>query len=262
MFSSSEPDFIDGIFNYCDRWCERCPFTARCRVYASEQERFTDPESRDLQNAAFWESMHSIFAETKEMLLDMAEEMGISPEELQQAAVEMDDDDDHFEKQLQNPLVSRARNYGNTVNEWFKTHEDLFEQKSEELSQHYLLGLSGNDPEAEAVRLSDAVDVIRWYQHQICVKLMRALGRDPEDDLFPEEDIQRDANGSVKVALLGIDRSIAAWIVVRDSLSDSEEPSDLLDILVELNSLRKESEKAFPNARAFQRPGFDDPEVL
>lgn len=31
--------FIVSIFNYCDRWCERCPLTARCRVFAMSAER-------------------------------------------------------------------------------------------------------------------------------------------------------------------------------------------------------------------------------
>jgi hypothetical protein len=30
--------FIVGIFNYCDRWCERCPLTSRCRVFATLAE--------------------------------------------------------------------------------------------------------------------------------------------------------------------------------------------------------------------------------
>ncbi|MCB0550950.1 MAG: hypothetical protein KDD19_25495 [Phaeodactylibacter sp.] len=29
---------IPGIYNYCDRWCERCSFTSRCLLYAQEQE--------------------------------------------------------------------------------------------------------------------------------------------------------------------------------------------------------------------------------
>ena len=28
--------FISGIFNYCDRWCERCPHTAVCRVFRDD----------------------------------------------------------------------------------------------------------------------------------------------------------------------------------------------------------------------------------
>jgi hypothetical protein len=33
-----EGGFIPGVYNYCDRWCERCPFTGRCRVFADEAE--------------------------------------------------------------------------------------------------------------------------------------------------------------------------------------------------------------------------------
>ena len=29
-------DRIDFISDYCDRWCARCPFTARCSSYACE----------------------------------------------------------------------------------------------------------------------------------------------------------------------------------------------------------------------------------
>ena len=29
--------FILGIFNYCDRWCERCTLSGRCSVFAEEQ---------------------------------------------------------------------------------------------------------------------------------------------------------------------------------------------------------------------------------
>lgn len=26
--------FISGIYNYCDRWCERCPLGHRCMIAA------------------------------------------------------------------------------------------------------------------------------------------------------------------------------------------------------------------------------------
>ncbi len=37
--------FIDGIYHYCDRWCERCTLAARCRVYAMEGASAADIES-------------------------------------------------------------------------------------------------------------------------------------------------------------------------------------------------------------------------
>src|SRR2546428_13738189 len=38
--------FIVGIFNYCDRWCETCAFTSRCRVFVdiAEGEASLDPQ--------------------------------------------------------------------------------------------------------------------------------------------------------------------------------------------------------------------------
>src|ERR1039457_1531057 len=72
---STKPCFIDGIFNYCDRWCERCPLTARCRVYATERK--ASAASRDIQNAAFWDHLSEQFKEAARMLREMSAEHGI-----------------------------------------------------------------------------------------------------------------------------------------------------------------------------------------
>lgn len=34
---ADNPNFIAGIYNYCVRWCERCPFTARCLVSPAQE---------------------------------------------------------------------------------------------------------------------------------------------------------------------------------------------------------------------------------
>lgn len=91
----------------------------------------------------------------------------------------------------------------------------------------------------------------RWYLFQIYVKLSRAVSEKQED----EEDILKDSDGSAKVALIGIDRSIAAWGILLNHFQKQED--ELLEILVILERLRKRVEKEFPNARSFTRPGFD-----
>src|SRR5687768_5807012 len=48
--------FIPGIYNYCDRWCERCPLTARCRVFAVEEQR----KRGDDFHAAFWKTFDDL----------------------------------------------------------------------------------------------------------------------------------------------------------------------------------------------------------
>ena len=70
-------NFISGIYNYCDRWCERCPFTARCMNFAMTREYSEDPEASDINNEKFWQSLSDIFKVTRELLEESAEELGI-----------------------------------------------------------------------------------------------------------------------------------------------------------------------------------------
>lgn len=118
-------------------------------------------------------------------------------------------------------------------------------------------------PETEAdseqdLQLQDARDVIYWYQYQIAVKTMRALSsRDDElADRYGFEPEQRDSDGSAKVALIGIDRSISAWRIMQ--LCVPERAELVVPLILQLEKLRARTEKKFPNARNFIRPGFDE----
>ena len=111
------------------------------------------------------------------------------------------------------------------------------------------------DPEAECVAITDAVDVIRWYQYQIPVKLARAVSGRAESEEEGVEHMASDADGSAKVALLAIDRSLAGWSILRGALADADD--SILDLLVHLDRLRRKTERTFPRARCFVRPGFD-----
>ena len=65
-----------------------------------------------------------------------------------------------------------------------------------------------------------------------------------------------DANGSAKIALVAMDRSIAAWRALQISLPEKSET--IKPMLVELSGLRSAVEERFPRARDFIRPGFDE----
>jgi len=77
------------------------------------------------------------------------------------------------------------------------------------------------------------------------------LETDEEVKAFP-----KDSEGSAKIALIAMDRSIAAWSGLRTALG-ADEADDVLDRLAQLAAIRRETEKLFPKARAFKRPGFD-----
>jgi len=252
---AKDPRFIPGIYNYCDRWCERCPFTSRCLTYACSEDEEDDPASRDIHNAAFWEKLHSIFEQTRQMLLESIQEHGIEldEEDLEAAAEE---ERRRSEQADSHELARSARQYAARVNGWFEANRALFEAKEAQLNTELRMGLDGADPQAEAAALTDAVDVIRWYQYLISAKVVRALHRDEWEDQDDGQEFPSDSDGSAKVALISLDRSIAAWGVLRDCLS--EEADSILDLLVHLDRLRRRTEKEFPQARAFVRPGFDE----
>lgn len=250
-------DFIPGIYNYCDRWCERCPFTARCLLFAREKTYFGDKKEHDLQSETFWKTMQQIFSDTKTLILRAAEEHGIDlnavdQEELDCTMKAMARTDHQVRR---HPLVVQATRYSACVEKWFEQHASAFEEKGDQLVSLELMQLSGYDPEAEAISLADACEVVRWYQHQIAVKFSRALSSDGERELFDEEAMHTDSLGSAKVALLGIDRSLAAWTILREAFPDHAD--ETLDVLVNLTQLRRAAEIHFPNARAFLRPGLD-----
>jgi hypothetical protein len=105
-------------------------------------------------------------------------------------------------------------------------------------------------------RLADAIEVAGWDAHLIGVKIRRALnGRDGflHGERFEEDPVQNDWNGSAKVALISIRRSIAAWTRIAEATSDSEAAA----VAEELRRLEDAVERTFPNAWKFIRPGFD-----
>jgi hypothetical protein len=256
---AKDPRYISGIYNYCDRWCERCPFTSRCLNYEMSEAEFADMATRDIKNEVFWEKMGDILRGTIEMLHEMAEEAGIDLDAVdkEEAVREVEN---RREKAKKNPCAIAATDYIDQVNDWFDSAEELMKAKKEELIQKAELELPGTDPLGEAADINDMTEILRWYQHQIYVKLMRALqGREDEKD-DPElwKEFPKDSDGSAKVALIGIDRSVAAWGNLRSHFPEQE--AEILDILVHLDRLRKDAEKEFPNARSFIRPGFDEPD--
>jgi len=255
---AENPKFIPGIYNYCDRWCERCSLTSRCMNFALCEEQFGDSEARDINNKAFWVKLSEIFQLTLEMVKEAAEEEGIDLDstDLQQVEEEQRSIRDRAEN---HECARAAKAYGEMVGSWFDSAKDLFEKRADELNLKVRLELSNSDPVGEAASLKDSVDVVRWYQHQIYVKLMRAIRGTVEEALHGLDEVHKnDANGSAKVALIAIDRSMAAWGEMYKHFP--ERKGAILDILVHLDRLRGKTETTFPDARAFVRPGLDYPE--
>jgi hypothetical protein len=84
---AADPKYVKGIYNYCDRWCERCPFTSRCLNCELVERKFGDLEEKDGLNEAFWQRFSEMLHETLELVCETARERGIDLD-----AIEADED--------------------------------------------------------------------------------------------------------------------------------------------------------------------------
>jgi hypothetical protein len=269
---AADRDFISGIYNYCDRWCEKCPFTSRCRVYFSEAADgdLDDPEVHDINNEKFWGKLESIFREAHEQIAAWAEEAGVDLESTESQAAVAEHERREQEAEA-HQLAGLARQYAMTVQEWF-AEEFVAEQKAHD---DMVVDADG----APEIDVAGAAEVLRWYQFFVAAKVIRALmsrsrsdfslvettGDDPfaeavdaDEDAFDAagDYVQEDGNGSARIALIAIDRSMAAWRAMEMCLpgkSDSIAP-----IFADLERVRWLLEQEFPDAREFIRPGFDE----
>ncbi len=231
--------YISGIYNYCDRWCERCPFTSRCMTYAMCEENTSDSEISNPDNEAFLDEMQTTAQQTIEMIAELAEENEIDLDSLEVESVshEFSRVSDKSDK---HNLLQAAHGYLEITDVWFKS---VFKE---------IL----NATNTMTADINDTVEIISWYRYQIFVKLKRAMIYD-DSACIEEEDsmLPNDSDGSAKVALIGIDRSIGAWEKLQEHFKEKKD--NILHILLHLDRLRCKVEQEFPNARSFKRPGFD-----
>jgi len=269
---AGDPRFIPGIYNFCDRWCERCPFTSRCLTFASGEKLEEELERRrsEEDNAAFWERLDTRADEAADSVAGLA---GDDEEP-------WDDDEEEFQEYLReeerrdeearnHPAARAAHLYMGMVDAWLEQHDAAVEAKLKQIAAPPPAEPGAPDPGEEAALLQDAVEVIGWYQHQVWVKLMRALHRNPlvdaiwDDEEWEDDEeeeplyLPKDSDVSAKIALIGMDRSLAAWGDVRNILPSTAD--SVARMLVHLVRLRRLVEEEFPDARGIVRPGFDTP---
>jgi hypothetical protein len=229
-------DRIDFISEYCDRWCERCAFTGRCSAYAVKVAlEMCEGDFEAAIELAVGAPRPRNEAEGRtghgERLVDY------DPTEQELAAIgrEIEDRDERID---QSPLTTDAVVMSTLAGQWLERYRKTLE-----------------DHHDRGVR--EAFEIASWDCHLIGAKLHRALSGHDEadcDESIDTDPIQNDWNGSAKVALLSMDRSIAAWTTIAVTTADP----DASAIAQRLQALLRDVERGFPHARKFVRPGFDE----
>ena len=231
--------YIDFIAEYCDRWCERCAFTTRCSAYAVDIA--TAMCEGDLQAGIELAvgappPQNDAEAKRREELLEHLSNFEPTEEELAEVKREEAARDERIED---SPVATRSQIVSLLAHRWLEDHRER------------------TSASADAVAV-EALEIASRDGFFIHVKLRRALdGRDRvmHGEDFDGHPIQNDWNGSAKVALISIVRSIHAWDVIAHATGDA----DARHIEEELRQLQHDVERHFPDAWKFIRPGFDDP---
>jgi hypothetical protein len=221
-------DRIEFISEYCDRWCERCAFTARCSAYAVQAALGMCGDLEEALHLAVGPPMTpggaSRFATTVEVVQP-------TPRELREieAVVEA-----HARRIKEAPLTKKAMDVAIAEHRWFHEHAAI--------------------PENDDAVVGEAVAIASRNSMLIGGKLARALhGRETSENQ-DDDPIQNDWNGSAKIALISLERSESAWQTIAQATGDVA----AAELAAAMSTLRSEVEDAFPFSRLFKRPGFDD----
>lgn len=246
---TDDEGFIPGIHNYCDRWCERCDFTDKCRVFAMEEEMMEMLNKNKKENGGEdvpEENPSDWYDAEQDQLEDSDDEPEIEiefPEDNNDLSSERDDYFSSENKAGRHPMAELAYNYSMASFNWFrKYNKELQKRFTEHLAKGY------------ADEVMYASEVMQWYHMFIFAKIKRALTGYYELQNFDEADY--DMNGSAKVALIGIDRSIEAASTLIRQMKIYREP--LKAFREQLEKIREMAEETFPDARNFIRPGLDE----
>jgi hypothetical protein len=155
----------------------------------------------------------------------------------------------------EHPLFLEAQRYASLVSEWFHAEEPWFDARHKALEVHQHAGLP-NEMFAEAMlEIRSSAETVGWYQFDIAAKLQHAVEAIECPVADSRATTRATADGLAKAALVGIDRSIHAWL--RLKRYRAELPDSIFALPVQLDHLRRAIDEMFPQARFFVRPGLD-----
>jgi hypothetical protein len=219
---------IPGIYNYCDRWCERCRLSERCLVYRQEQGTI-DMSTMPINSVVI------------DALGDEHVVGGTGCAEPRDAELEreLEESERRMQAASEDPLVIQAQGYTQLTLEWLGRLPEP----------------PAPSPSGAPARPPTPEEVIAQFYLYIGAKVYRAvLGALEKDD---GAEAKSDANGSAKAALLAIRRSEVAWMNLKPKGPGALRTA--IGLVEVLGALREGLEARFPKAYAFVRPGFDEP---
>src|SRR5262249_45106434 len=189
------------IAEYCDRWCERCPYTARCSAFACRAAYGMCGNYDEALKLAVGPPRPVGEALPERNGREELESVRMSPDE--EAAFEREEAE-RRQRISRLPLKMMSGEYSDLSYRWLTVNFESVRARVDTI-------------------VREALEVVAHDSVFIGPKLGRALdGRDRyyHGEDLEEDPIQSDWNGSAKVAIISIERSEAAWRLIADVTGD------------------------------------------
>ncbi len=185
--------FYKLVFNFCDRWCERCKLSGICRVYQKEKEqekRFVKQGIDPKSSKAMFFSVTESFEETKKLFEKEIKRLKI---------IITDADDKKFEKaeERKDKLVENE----NLIQ--ISTKLSLSLVKLVEDLHYYFL-------EETPQSLEKPLKILTYYMYFFSVKIHRAIYSEIEEKEMEYEDTTFDSKNSAFLSCIAIIKIIDA----------------------------------------------------
>jgi hypothetical protein len=243
------------------RRCERCAFREKCYLWYEEQQmlerhllRGEDPDDPEVVMADVRES----FRKTTEMLLKMAEKMGIDLSECDDAPVP------RLDAYQEHPLFQRAMAWSDRM--------DAFAKRVGEEAPGAVRAMIGAYERGEIKDallalgrlqgVKDDIELLMRYRFLIPAKVARAVGREDweEEDEVIAESSRSDALGTARLVDECLKKTAASlW---RLGEFDPRWLEQAMLCAGEAEGVRAEIRTAFPGLEAFRRPGRTKPDQV
>jgi len=247
----AQNNYITNIHKYCDLWCLKCSFTDRCERH--KIFKYISPTGKPGFLNQIRENIQKLQEEINEMNRKQGMEEGNQPID-----EEAEKKEQEKEAYIKNHILTKKGNeYHRMAMGWFAINHELILKSGYQLLQNIKMGIRGEETEEEATVVYDAFELIGWYSKHIRVRLEEAISDEYDRNEKPQKiNKLTEADGKAKAALIEMDRSLSGWNKLHDYFPDARD--DILDVQIFLENLRKDTERNFPRARDFVRPGFDE----
>jgi hypothetical protein len=256
---------IPGIYNYCDRWCEKCKYTNHCSLFLTEtqsevdlilsDEDINDPDVYSkIVRDSLHKSFNKILNEKDDENIDKYIDDDFSERSFGEDEDLIEDEDDYEDYE---EIIAEENKFRNAEHTLIKKSEKFFDDifAYHEVNENKFAEMKKTEDTTNPFHQS--WDTLFWYSPQIHIKIrmcfysLEKLKRDIVNEFETEM-----MNVNSRIAYTGMEKIIEALRQLAEIKTEHEQI--LLLLLNSMTQIKEEFTEIFPEAVTFKRPYFDE----